>query len=202
MTQCCCTLGRGNEFPQDVIEGTGQSNHAWNMAFLNGQWTYIDTTWDSGNKWEFGRISDNSGCYRHKYFMISGDTLSEDHAVLISNSYRELQLYVDYPECWDGAVWHTLNGVAPTVINGTAMVPLRGMIEGMGGTVIYDTECDPSWEKITCKVGKSSFQTTPRVVNDHTLVPLREVLEAMGFTVTWEDYADNWNGQITVGYAV
>ena len=151
-------LSAGNEFPQEVIEGIGQSNHAWNMAFIDGKWTYIDTTWDSGNKWEFGKVSDDRGCYRHTYFMIAGDLLAEDHATLIRNSYGELQLYVDYPECWDGTAWHSLNSAAPTVINGTAMVPLRGVIEGMGGTVVYDAQSNPPWAKITCKVGTCSLQ--------------------------------------------
>lgn len=34
-------LSAGPEFPQDVIAGGGKTNHAWNMAFIDGEWTYI-----------------------------------------------------------------------------------------------------------------------------------------------------------------
>ncbi len=45
------------------------ADHAWNAVFLNGQWKFIDTTWDDGNP---KKIS-------YKYFLVDKFTFMKDH---------------------------------------------------------------------------------------------------------------------------
>ncbi len=57
-----CTFEGG-----DVI--TSSAGHAWNVVYLNGQWKFVDTTWDDGDT---KKIS-------YKYFLVDKFTFMKDH---------------------------------------------------------------------------------------------------------------------------
>ncbi|MEG2679345.1 MAG: transglutaminase-like domain-containing protein, partial [Oscillospiraceae bacterium] len=61
---------------------SSQTNHAWNEAWLDGRWVIIDTTWDSGNKWENGEKSDSSGLQDHTYFDATLEAFSNSHKLI------------------------------------------------------------------------------------------------------------------------
>ncbi len=48
-------------------------DHAWNVVFLNGQWKFIDTTWDDGDP---KKIS-------YKYYMVDKFTFMKDHTPMM-----------------------------------------------------------------------------------------------------------------------
>ena len=53
-------------------------NHAWNIAYAEGRWIALDTTWDSTNVYEDGKF--NSGDkYRQLYFDSSLQYFSDSH---------------------------------------------------------------------------------------------------------------------------
>jgi hypothetical protein len=80
------------------------------------------------------------------------------------------------------------------------MLPIRALIEALGGTV----EWDPSLHAITLTLGSSVVTMTvgkntadvggrtvkldvpPTITNGRTLVPLRFVAENLGCQVTWD----------------
>lgn len=57
-----------------------KSNHAWNEAFVDGRWIILDTTWNSGNKYENGIFK--KGPTKYKYFDIDLKTFSFTHKIL------------------------------------------------------------------------------------------------------------------------
>lgn len=63
----------------DNVDHT-ESNHAWNEAFVDDRWITIDTTWNSGNKYENGMFKKGSMGYR--YFDPSLDVFSHTHKVI------------------------------------------------------------------------------------------------------------------------
>jgi transglutaminase-like putative cysteine protease len=69
----------GNEWPSKALSRE-DSNHAWNEAFIGGRWVIIDTTWDSGNRYENGRRSENDGLLGYRYFDAVPEAFSADHA--------------------------------------------------------------------------------------------------------------------------
>jgi hypothetical protein len=87
----------------------------------------------------------------------------------------------------------------PIIIHGRTMLPIRALIEALGGTV----EWDPSLRTIrltlgpgvvTLTVGKNTadvdgrtvaLDVPPTITNGRTLVPLRFVAENLGCQVTW-----------------
>lgn len=56
------------------------SNHAWNEAFVDDRWVILDTTWNSGNKYENGTFK--KGPMNYKYFDIDLEAFSYSHKIL------------------------------------------------------------------------------------------------------------------------
>ena len=89
---------------------------------------------------------------------------------------------------------------APLVVNGRTLIPIRAVIEAMGGTVDFDAK----EQKITLKKGNDTLQmwigktniklngtaktmdTAPVVLNGRTMVPVRFVAENFGYSVAWK----------------
>jgi len=89
---------------------------------------------------------------------------------------------------------------APLVVNGRTLIPIRAVMEAMGGTVSYDAK----EQKITLKkgadtlemwIGKTNIRlngsvktmdTAPVVLNGRTMVPVRFVAENFGYSVAWK----------------
>jgi transglutaminase-like putative cysteine protease len=89
-------LLRASDIPAKVVSGYAwyagdpnepgvladkSTNHAWNEAFANGRWIMIDTTWDSGNDWRYGKKEKSNGLRGYEYFDISLEAFSSNHAL-------------------------------------------------------------------------------------------------------------------------
>ncbi|HIT08340.1 MAG TPA: hypothetical protein IAB55_04560 [Candidatus Merdivicinus faecavium] len=66
----------------DSVSGWEQENydtvnHAWNAAYIDGQWLYYDPTWDCGNKVVNGQRVEGSATRR--YYAISAEDLGANH---------------------------------------------------------------------------------------------------------------------------
>jgi hypothetical protein len=90
---------------------------------------------------------------------------------------------------------------APLNIKGNTLVPVRFVIEQLGGAIKWD----PKEEKVSILrgnqlidfwIGKKDFIMTgtaaaslaaPQIINGRTMVPLRVLSEKLGWTVTWND---------------
>jgi len=90
--------------------------------------------------------------------------------------------------------------VSPSLYKERTMIPIRAVMEEMGGTVSWDDSnqkitIDVQGRKIELWVGMRTYfvngwefalDAEPIVVNNRTLIPLRAVLEKLGCTVTWD----------------
>lgn len=56
-------------------------NHAWTEAFIDGKWIFIDTTWDSQNKYENGRFGTQKAV-AYDYFNPTLEDFSKDHKAM------------------------------------------------------------------------------------------------------------------------
>jgi hypothetical protein len=90
---------------------------------------------------------------------------------------------------------------APLNIRGNTLVPVRFVIEQLGGAIKWD----PKEEKVSILrgnqlidfwIGKKDFimsgtaatsLAAPQIINGRTMVPLRVLSEKLGWTVTWND---------------
>lgn len=57
-----------------------RSNHAWNSAFVDGRWVFVDTTWNSRNKFEHGQYE--TAAPSSSYFDITIEMLSQKHKLM------------------------------------------------------------------------------------------------------------------------
>lgn len=102
--------------------------------------------------------------------------------------------------------------VAPQIIDGRVMVPIRGVLENLGALVKWDDETQTvsarkSSKTVSLEIGSNdvtldkgetnddgsakteTIQTdvAAQLVSDRMLVPLRVISEAMGYSVDWND---------------
>lgn len=89
---------------------------------------------------------------------------------------------------------------SPLMVNGTTLVPMRGIFESLGATVDWNSQSKKITGKrnntsVTLTVGtkQASVNDKPvaltesaRVVNGSTLVPLRFIGEALSASVQWD----------------
>lgn len=91
-------------------------------------------------------------------------------------------------------------GTAPVIINDRTLVPIRAIIEEMGGTVSWEQETQTATlryanDEIRLVVNSTtaylnnepnSLDTTPAVINDRTMLPIRFIAEGFKFDVDWD----------------
>lgn len=118
-----------------------------------------------------------------------------------NNDVKEIILQIDNPvmKVDNTDVPIDDSGTAPIVINDRTLVPVRAIIEAMGGTVGWDG----SERKVTLELGgdtimlyiddttayfnniSSVLDTAPAIINDRTMLPIRFIAESFGFDVDW-----------------
>lgn len=89
--------------------------------------------------------------------------------------------------------------VAPIIINGRTLLPLRFVAEAVGSEVLWDentkTVTLTGTKKVAAVIGenellvddkKAELDTPAQIIGGRTLLPLRAIVEALGKKVTWE----------------
>lgn len=93
------------------------------------------------------------------------------------------------------------NGTVPVVENGRTLVPIRAIIEAMGGDVKWDNETNTAVltlgeDIITLTIGsetaffneeKHTLDVAPKIINDRTMLPIRFIAESFKFSVAWDE---------------
>lgn len=92
-------------------------------------------------------------------------------------------------------------GSVPIVQNDRTLVPVRAIIEAMGGTVNWDEETQTALleyngDIITLTIGSTTayfnetantLDVAPVSINDRTMLPIRFIAESFQFTVDWAE---------------
>ncbi len=92
-------------------------------------------------------------------------------------------------------------GTVPVIINGRTLVPIRAIIEAMGGTVGWNAETAEVTlnfknDVIRLTIGldiaylndeASTLDATPVVMNERTMLPIRYIAESFKFDVQWDE---------------
>jgi hypothetical protein len=137
-----------------------------------------------------------------RYLLLMRYTLP-DFTVTVGPVPRTIiSLQVGSPRMTVGGVAKAIDaqGTRPLISNGTTMVPIRSIVESLGGSVGWDAaarRCDirlgsrtvTTWVgKITATVGGSSktMSATPAIIGGRTMIPLRFVAEGLGCLVGWD----------------
>lgn len=94
--------------------------------------------------------------------------------------------------------------VAPYIVDGFTMVPMRAIFESIGAKVTWDQETktviafydvNDDVKALVLQVGRNyaylnnekvEFKKSAEIVDDRTFVPLRAVNETLGYKVDWD----------------
>jgi hypothetical protein len=90
-------------------------------------------------------------------------------------------------------------GTTPLIENSRTLVPIRAIVEGMGGSVAWDENAREialgyvnnnvrMWldkENIVVNGGNKTIDVPPKTINDRTMVPIRFAAENLGCHVDW-----------------
>lgn len=92
-------------------------------------------------------------------------------------------------------------GTTPIIDNDRTLVPIRAIIEAMGGTVTWDESSNSAVLKlgndtITLVIGntvalfnekESILDVAPQIINNRTMLPIRYIAESFKFDVDWDE---------------
>ena len=90
-------------------------------------------------------------------------------------------------------------GTAPVIRNGRTLLPVRAVVEAMGGTVAWDDVSKTVWlrkdnHEIRLTIGRTDasldggpakLDVAPIIENGRTMLPIRFIAESFGYGVTW-----------------
>lgn len=90
-------------------------------------------------------------------------------------------------------------GTAPVVMNGRTLLPVRAVIEAMGGAVYWEEDTqnvivalEETVIILTIDAASAFVNTeektldiTPCIINDRTMLPIRFISENLGYRVQW-----------------
>ena len=91
-------------------------------------------------------------------------------------------------------------GTVPVILNGRTLLPVRAVVEAMGGTVEWDSESrtvtlSKNNEVLRLVIDSQtayingtphSLDSAPVIINERTMLPIRFIAESFGFDVEWD----------------
>lgn len=117
------------------------------------------------------------------------------------NKNTDIVLQVGNPNMYQYGVLYRVdeNESVPTIIDGSTYLPIRGLIQGLSGTVTWDDTTRSvtvslngstvivTLDSTTATVnGKTvTLSTPPKLVNSKTMLPLRFIVSNLGMGVDW-----------------
>lgn len=199
---------------------------------------YIDINWNNNDRNEkysvYKKVSGEDTWDQIGYSVIEGTF--RDYNIIKNNTYyyyieneedhvksdviekqvpfNKINLYIGKSQLNFNGDWYDIDNqdTSPVIINGRTLLPVRSIIETMGGEVQWDQD----EKKITLDVmgkniqmwidheffyvdwdgehGKMKFDVSPTIINSRTMIPARALFENLGCDVSWD------KGVVTITY--
>lgn len=130
---------------------------------------------------------------------LTGSEIKSEYETVKGTGSHVLQLWIDeYRIVKDGE--ESDIDSAPMILNGRTMVPVRPVIEAMGGKVAYDSatrriDLTLKGTKLTLWIDKKkatvndksvTLEVAPTIIGGRTMLPLRFAAESLGAAVEWD----------------
>ena len=118
------------------VVGYAGENHAWNLAKIDGEWYYVDATWDDPLT---GSGSDSAYLPFHTYFNLSAEMMAEDHT-LSGQPYN-----VPLEDCTaTDAFYHNVNHTAVSTSDTDLVSKVADLLQRNSGIAhLYVTDSNP-----------------------------------------------------------
>lgn len=147
----------------------------------------------SFQKWDINRGDET---WAEKYYNVRSKSVDGDKVVIeLQINNKDIKINGITKELDPG------RGTVPQIVNNRTMLPIRAIIEALGGKVEYE----PVDRKITIKlddetidmwIGNTSIKVNnndktldvaPFITYDRTMVPVRFIVENLGYEVEWKE---------------
>ncbi len=118
-------------------------------------------------------------------------------------AYGKIVVQINNPVMTANGAYQNIDaaGTVPVIVNERTLLPVRAIVEAMGGTVGWDndtrtiqltyknTNLEMTVDSTTMKVnGKEvNMDVAPTIINDRTMLPIRYITENLGGQVEWYD---------------
>lgn len=118
------------------VVGYAGENHAWNLAKIDGEWYFLDATWDEPLT---GSGSDSAYSPFHTYFNLSAEMMAEDHT-LSGQPYN-----VPLEDCTaTDAFYHNVNHTAVSTSDTDLVSKVADLLQRNSGIAhLYVTDSNP-----------------------------------------------------------
>lgn len=117
--------------------------------------------------------------------------------------YGKIVIQINNPIMTANGTYHNIDslGTTPVIVNERAVLPIRAIVETMGGTVGWNndtrtvslkyknTNMEMTIDSTTMKVNGKDVQmdVAPMIINERTMLPIRYITENLGGKVEWFD---------------
>ncbi len=192
------------------VTGTShKENHAWNIAKIDGDWYYVDPTWDDPLFIDQGAATTYESPYspHYAYFNLTTDAITRDHTIDATHN-------VTLPECTaTKGFYHNVKGtvirgdeqerlyqVSTALWNGNGTARLYGDISwidsnsisaicsaiGLSGTISYHTFSVGQEHVLILTASSGSYPPppTPGHLNSDNVVNIQDVQTLFHFLIT------------------
>ncbi|MBE6034544.1 MAG: copper amine oxidase N-terminal domain-containing protein [Clostridiales bacterium] len=118
-------------------------------------------------------------------------------------SYGKIVVQINNPVMTANGAYLNIDssGTAPVIVNERTVLPIRAIIEAMGGTVGWNndtrtvslkyknTDMEMTIDSTIMKVNGKAVQmdVAPMIINDRTMLPIRYITENIGGQIEWFD---------------
>lgn len=143
-------------------------------------------------------------CGAFGIFAWHSDQTSHSNKVFAENGEQILTLQIGNPNMTINGVSQEIDpgmGTVPIVLNDRTMLPVRAVIEAVGGTVSWDENTQTATleyngDTVRLTIGSqtayfndaaSELDVTPVIINDRTMLPIRFIAESFKFNVDWAE---------------
>ena len=118
------------------VVGYAGENHAWNLAKIDGEWYYVDATWDDPLT---GSGSDSAYSPFHTYFNLSAEMMAEDHTL----SGQPYNVPLEACTATD-AFYHNVNHTAVSTSDTDLVSKVADLLQRNSGIAhLYVTDSNP-----------------------------------------------------------
>lgn len=189
-----------------IHENLTDDERSWSITLYNDTSNELGNTYSAQNQVKARVRTDylEAGTYYVLVARNSYNDLSEaDYTLKVAKANQKtITMQINNPRFTNQG--KTLNidegGTVPVVIDGRTLVPIRAIIEGMGGKVDWDGNTQKVTltyysDKMELTLGKTraylngsskTLDVAPRTINDRTMLPIRFISENFGCDVEWD----------------
>lgn len=178
-------------------ESDCKANNYTLRTFSGNNQFYIESSWASDP------YGDETFCFIAVWKDAKAEEPEEELEEELEEDIDELvvKLYIDNPKMNVNGKSVNIDSqkTAPCIINGRTMIPIRALIEAMGGTVgwnqsLQQITLDLKGKTLYLRVGENyafdrsetfELDSPPVIKNGRTLLPVRAVAEYFGATISW-----------------